>query len=263
MYANCYRQCRAAIKAVPGHENDQVIVGAVAPWNPQTTYDGNPNGDWVKYLQDILTYLGPGNCDGISIHAYTHGWDPKLIYTDAFMNPPFQNRQYNFRTYQDFMNAIPRSMRALPVYLTETDQDDAWRNENTGWVQRAYGEIDWWNKQTGNQVIRAVILYRWPNVDKWGIDGKAGVIDDFQQAMSQKYNWEAVLQAKPGATPISPIAQPTQPTQSAAATSQRSTRGTAGRRHQPDQVRSRPARRPKACSPRSTASTAWTLPATR
>ena len=184
MYANCYRQCRAAIKAVPGHEKDQVIVGGVAPWNPQTTYTGNTNGDWVKYLEDILTILGPTNCDGIAVHAYTHGADPKLIYTDALMNPPFQNRQYNFRAYQDFMKAIPRSMRHLPVYLTETDQDDAWRNENNGWVQRVYGEIDWWNRQAGNQVIRAVILYRWPNVDKWGIDGKLGVIDDFRQAMA-------------------------------------------------------------------------------
>ena len=96
-------------------------------------------------------------------------------------------------------------MRHLPVYLTETDQDDGWRNENNGWVQRAYGEIDWWNKQPGNQVIRAVILYRWPNVDKWGIEGKAGVIEDFKQAMAFKYNWEAVLQAKSSdVTPVSP-----------------------------------------------------------
>jgi N-acetyl-anhydromuramyl-L-alanine amidase AmpD/regulator of replication initiation timing len=201
MYANCYRQCRAAIKAVAGHEKDQAIVGGVAPWNPQTTYTGNANGDWVKYLEDLLTILGPTNCDGIAIHAYTHGADPKLIYTDAFMNAPFKTRQYNFRTYQDFMKAIPLSMRHLPVYLTETDQDDAWRNENNGWVQRAYGEIDWWNRQAGNQMIRAVILYRWPNVDKWGIEGKAGVIEDFRKALTFKYNWETTVQAKPGATP--------------------------------------------------------------
>ena len=202
MYANCYRQCRAAIRAVPGHEKDQVIVGGVAPWNPQTTYPGNTDGDWVKYLEDILTILGPANCDGISIHAYTHGADPGLIHTDAFMNPPFQKRQYNFRAYRDFMQAIPLSMRHLPVYLTETDQDDAWRNENNGWVQRAYGEIEWWNRQPGNQVIRAVILYRWPNVDKWGIDGKAGVIEDFRKAISFKYSWENALQSRPSTTPV-------------------------------------------------------------
>ena len=202
MYANCYRQCRTAIKGVAGHKDDQVIVGGVAPWNPQTTYPGNANGDWAKYLEDILTVLGPANCDGIAIHAYTHGADPKLIHTDAFMNAPFQKRQYNFRTYQDFMKAIPLSMRHLPVYLTETDQDDAWRNENNGWVQRAYGEIDWWNRQPGNQVIRAVILYRWPNADKWGIDGKAGVIEDFRKAISFKYSWENALQTRPGTPPV-------------------------------------------------------------
>ena len=77
-------------------------------------------------------------------------------------------------------------MRSLPVYLTEADQNDSWRNENVQWVQRAYGEIDWWNRQPGNQVIRAVILYRWPNVDRWGIDGKAGVIEDFRQAKTYR-----------------------------------------------------------------------------
>ena len=162
LYANCYRQCRAAIKAVPGREADQVIVGGVAPWNPSTVYDGNPSGDWCKYLTDILTILGPTNCDGISIHAYTHGSNPELIYNDYKMNPPFQNRQYNFRVYRDFMEAIPASMRSLPVYLTETDQDDAWLDANNGWVQRAYGEIDAWNKTQGTQKIRAVLLYRWP-----------------------------------------------------------------------------------------------------
>ena len=136
------------------------------------------------------------------------------------------------------MKAVPRSMRHLPVYLTETDQDDAWRNENNGWVQRVYGEIDWWNHQAGNQVIRAVILYRWPNVDRWGIDGKAGVIDDFRQAMTHKYNWETVAQAKPGTTPTAD-----RKAQAEAAVSRHAPRAAAcrtdqtGRRHQPDPLR--------------------------
>ena len=191
LYASCYRQCRAAIKSLSGHENDQVIVGAVAPWNPQTTYPTNPAGDWVTYLADILANLGStANCDGISIHAYTHGADPKLVYTDAYMQAPFQNRQYNLRTYQDFLRAIPPSMRSLPVYLTEADQNDTWLNSNNGWVQRAYGEINWWNQQAGTQKIRALILYRWPKgLDRWGIEDKPGVITDFRQAMAQRYSW--------------------------------------------------------------------------
>ena len=202
LYANCYRQCRAAIKAVPGREADQVIVGGVAPWNPSTVYDGNPSGDWCKYLTDILTILGPTNCDGIAIHAYTHGSNPELIYNDYKMNPPFQNRQYNFRVYRDFMEAIPASMRSLPVYLTETDQDDAWFDANNGWVQRAYGEIDAWNKTQGTQKIRAVLLYRWPRHDKWYIDGKSGVISDFKQAMTFKYTWDKLVTVPPDTAPI-------------------------------------------------------------
>ena len=75
-YARCYRLCREAIHRLPGHEGDLVLVGAVTPWNTQTIYPGNANGDWVQYFQDILTLLGPGGCDGFALHAYTHGADP-------------------------------------------------------------------------------------------------------------------------------------------------------------------------------------------
>ena len=205
LYANCYRQCRLAIKAVPGHEADQVIVGGVAPWNPHTIYDGNPTGDWCKYLGDILTSLGPTNCDGIAIHAYTHGSNPELIYNDSKMQPPFENKQYNFRVYRDFMEAIPISMRSLPVYLTETDQDDTWLDANNGWVQRVYGEIDAWNKTKGTQKIRAVLLYRWPQHDKWYIEGKSGVINDFKQALTLKYSWDNLVTAPPITPDNAPI----------------------------------------------------------
>ncbi|HEY54471.1 MAG TPA: hypothetical protein G4N94_13560, partial [Caldilineae bacterium] len=185
-YARCFRKVRDAIHALPGHEQDQVLVGAVAPWNALTRYSGNRNGDWVKYFRDTLNRIGPKGCDGITLHTYTHGAEPEKIDSREKMPRPFQNRHYNFRTYQDFMHAIPKTMRHLPVYITETDQDIPWRNENTGWVQRAYGEIDYWNKNNEQQ-IRALILYRWSQVDQWSIDGKQGVIEDFRQAMDFAY----------------------------------------------------------------------------
>ncbi len=128
----------------------------------------------MQYFRDILTLLGPANCDGFTIHTYTHGGDPKLVYTDALMNPPFQNRQYNFRAYRDFMNAVPADMRHLPAYITETDQDAAWKNENTGWVRQAYAEIDGWNSQPSTQKIRALVLYRWPKVGPVVYRGQTG-----------------------------------------------------------------------------------------
>ena len=175
LYVRCYRLCREAIKQVPGHEQDQVCIAAVAPWNNETRYPGNELGDWVIYFQDILNLLGPDECDGIILHTYTHGSDPNLIYSEARMGPPFQHRYYNFYAYRDFMNAIPPSMRHLPVYITETDQIVPWANVNSGWVRNAYAEINWWNQQPGNQQIRLLALYRWPPRDQWEAGGDRGL----------------------------------------------------------------------------------------
>ncbi len=193
LYAQCYKLCRDAIRRVAGHTADQVLIGAVAPWNNQTIYPGNARGDWVQYFQDILTLLGPSGLDGITLHTYTHQADPNLITSDAKMNPPFADRRFEFRAYMDFMNAIPATMRSLPVYITETNQDVPWLNQNTAWIQRAYGEIDWWNRQPNNQKIRALVLYRWPLIDRWVIEGKGGVVDDFRKALQQEYRWPAAL----------------------------------------------------------------------
>ena len=85
------------------------------------------------------------------------------------MNPPFQNRYFNFQAYRNFMDAVPPAMRSLPVYITETDQDVPWLDQNNGWVRAAYAEIDRWNQQANAQQIRALVLYRWPPFDKWYI----------------------------------------------------------------------------------------------
>ena len=35
LYARCYRLCRDAIHRIPGHQDDLVLVGPVAPWTPR------------------------------------------------------------------------------------------------------------------------------------------------------------------------------------------------------------------------------------
>ncbi len=178
----------------------QVLVGGVAPWNPETRYPGNPNGDWIQYFADILKALEkaqPGRgCDGFVLHTYTHGDDPKLITSEAKLDS-FPNYHYHFRAYRDFLAAVPLSMRSLPCYITETDQSDLngqpfpWTNRNTGWVKAAHAEIHAWNSVEGNQIIRALILYRWPHYpnDHWGIQGKEGVIEDFTEALAMRCKW--------------------------------------------------------------------------
>ena len=208
LYARCFRLCREAIHRLLGHEDDLVIVGAVAPWNTQTIYPGNANGDWVQYFLDILTLLGPANCDGFALHAYTNGADPVLITSPTKFGSPFQNRHLEFRTYSDFMTAVPASMRHLPVFLTEIGQALPWVDQNSGWVQAAYAEIDTWNRQPGNQQIRAAILYRWPRIDKWHIAGKTGVEDDFRQALSNDYRWRGAELDAPPVLEATPLAEP-------------------------------------------------------
>ena len=188
LYANCYSMCRQAIHSLEGHEKDQVLVGAVAPWNTQTVYPGNPNGDWVKYFQDILLQCGASGCDGITLHTFTHGANPTLILDNSKL-PDFPQHHCHFQAYRDFMQAIPVNMRHLPVYVTETDQGGPWENVNRGWIQAAYAEIDRWNRQNA-QKIQAMALYRWPQLDRWHIKGKEGVIEDFRAALRHEYRWD-------------------------------------------------------------------------
>lgn len=196
-YARAYLMVRDAIHEVEGHEDDLVLTAAIAPWNALCIYPGNPTGDWLIYLKDMLRILGPERCDGITLHAYTHGADPNLIDAEIKMQAPYKRHRYEFRVYQDFMNAIPWDMRHLPVYLTEADQNEPWRNENIDWVKRAYGEIDYWNKRHPFRPIRALVLYRWAKTDQWYIEGKQGVIEDFRESMTDRYRWDIYQEKAP------------------------------------------------------------------
>lgn len=199
-YVSAYTKARNRIKALNGHNNDQVLVAAPAPWNNLTVYEGNPNGDWVQYFREIVQRLGPNGCDGITLHTYTHGADPSLVHSTAKVGDPrYSNYYWHFKAFEDFMAALPENMRHLPVYITETNQgDDPWRNENTGWVRETYMAIDRWN-QSHSQQIRSLILYRWPQIgtDRWYITGKQGVIDDFRQSLESRFQWtESSIEAE-------------------------------------------------------------------
>lgn len=190
-YALCYTLCQEAIQDLAGHEDDQVCVAAIAPWNNQTAYPSNEVGDWIVYFQDVLgnVRILAHKVDAIALHCYSHGPEPSLITSEAKMNPPFEHRRFQFRTYRDFLDAVSRDLRHLPVYITEANQNDAWDNSNSGWVQAAYKEIDEWNHTPGMQKIRGCVLYRWPKHDKYFIEDKIGVYADFEAAMAHGYKW--------------------------------------------------------------------------
>ena len=231
-YAECYKLCRNAIKSLSGHENDQVVVGAIGPWNGETPYEADSQGvyqanklsgapgqypyngswgDYIQYLRDLLKAIGRENCDAIAIHAYSHGYDPNQVFNDQRMNAPFQDYHFHFRTYKDQMNAIPAEFRDLPVYLTEANGDVdpgevRWPDVNSGWIKNAYREINDWN-QAGNQQIRCVILYRWSRDDDWHIDGKGQVQQDLREAIAKNYQWNPELPATVTTQAATPAAQ--------------------------------------------------------
>ncbi len=193
-YARAYTLCRKAIRGVKGHEQDLVLVASSAPWNATTTYPGNEKGDWIRYFVDCLLLLADAGCDGFSLHTYTHRLDPNLIKGDYFHGAPgYRHLRNEFRTYIDYMNAIPDRFRHLPVLITETDpatRGIGWEHgQNTGWVQAAYAEIAAWNSDPNRQPIQGLMLYRWPSLPdqpEWSINNRPGIIEDFKQALAVK-----------------------------------------------------------------------------
>jgi LysM repeat protein len=189
-YAQAFTLCRQEIRSRPGHEADQVVMAAVGPWNVETAYPANPSGDWIVYFQDVIRLLG-ARLDGIALHTYGRDASPAGIVSEARMDPPFHRRRKMFRTYIDFMEAIPATARHLAVYITETDQNLAWLDEPNNWIQEAYAEIDRWNANPDNQPIRSLVLYRWTKVpgDIWNIRERPQVIADFRAALQRDYRW--------------------------------------------------------------------------
>lgn len=209
-YADCYGITREYIHGLPGHEQDEVLIAASGPWNAELKYEGNPNGDWIKYFEDVIKACG-NDIDGFSIHSYCHGYNVALVTSSARMQPPFQSRHYEFKAYQDYMEAIPERLRHLPVYLTEANGNGPW--QAVGLMPAMLGEINAWNK-AGNQPIRAVIFYRYPRYDDFYIEGKADVISEYQAAVGRGYlsSMGTMTQTHlPAISPGTPAPQPTLP----------------------------------------------------
>lgn len=173
-YAKTFNLCRDRIKEVAPRA--RVIMAAIAPWNVES-------GDWIDYFFTVLLLTTP---DGIALHTYTHGTDPALVFSDAKMES-HPDRFYHFRAYRDFLAVVPEKLRSLPVYITETDQDEPWEDTDSGWVCNAYTEIDRWNLDPAVQQINALTLYRWGSYDQWHIEGKKHVQEDFLAATELGY----------------------------------------------------------------------------
>lgn len=181
LYAEFYMRCRDAIHNVMGVAKHEVLIAAPGPWNNELKYSGNIAGDWVKYFQDVLNFCGE-HWDGSSIHSYTHGYDPALVTSQATMNPPFQNRHYNFRAYLDFINAIPDVYGHKPIYLTEANGNGPWQRVRL--MPEMAKEIDRHNKSVKIRKIKSLIFYRYPDYDEYGMVSKPDILAEYKEAVA-------------------------------------------------------------------------------
>lgn len=200
-YVTCYNLCYTAIKNA--RSTAQVVPAPAGTWAPPYSAQGIEG--FVDYWLGILNGIGASKIDALALHAYTHGCDPGLVTDTAKMGSPYQNIYYNFRVYQNYMAAIPTSMRTKPVYITECDENiecadggsaprHTWLNSNNGWVKATYHEINDWNQVSGNQKIRCVALFRWDDVPEgdwsFGFSNRSGVLQDWSEAMANDYRWD-------------------------------------------------------------------------
>ncbi|MBN1247820.1 MAG: hypothetical protein JXC32_09190, partial [Anaerolineae bacterium] len=197
-YADAFNRTYAAIKRVL--PNTIICPGAVDPYNYMPLWAlGGQRWRPLDYFETMMAKINV--LDGIILHAYTHGPDPKRVtHLKRFGDGtgPLWDHYYDFQTYRVFMERIPVRWRDVPVYLTEMnhihrpagEHDQGWINANVGWVRAVYAEIDRWNQMPYAQQIRCGLLYRWIG-DAWSLHDKKEILTDFRQALASDYRWRA------------------------------------------------------------------------
>lgn len=215
-YATCYNLARNKIKEVD--PTFKVGPAPVAPYDATLKYPTNENGDWVTYFRHMLEEILKINkysVDFIPLHAYTHGPDPRLVFESRKMDPPFENREYNFLVYREFLWVIPKGLKDVPVFITECDIIEPWPDEDlNAWFGAVYDQIESWNRIEGIQKIFCVAMFRWPHWDPvWGMEGKNKLTSSLAKTFTEGHIGQSLEWKTYNAGPIIPPAPPSNPTQ--------------------------------------------------
>ena len=113
MYARCYRLCREEIRSRPGHADDQVVTAAIGPWNIQTKYAGKPHRRLDRLLPADAGPVGQRGGWHRDSHLWAR-WQPGQHHQRSAHGWGFEHRRSMFRTYIDYMQAIPPLLRICP-----------------------------------------------------------------------------------------------------------------------------------------------------
>jgi hypothetical protein len=154
-YADVYRRTRALVRSIPGHENDQVVVGGVSPGAthphaPQLTRSGR------DYLVELLYWLHPNEVDAVALHAYG-GWSD-------------QNPLQTFRTgidggmgYQNQARLLDElGYSAVPAFVSEWSaltKDAAHSSFTERFLRESARDVHEWNQGPNNHPIHALVWF--------------------------------------------------------------------------------------------------------
>ncbi len=215
-YADCYKKCYAAIKAVrPAHK---VIVQALGPW-------GGPYGssvkdgynvpampeNWVDYYYKMVTAITTGTGavtpDGFALHINSRGWTSGALADGPWIETNNLTLDFSWGVRRDWIQfGIPRNLWNLPLYATECNGLYYWKGGGpatpsdpsyaTGWIQQVYSDVNSWNQNAKNfsmPIYRCVNMYRWCSwCDGWNIDGspqEGTILSDLSSAAGNNYTW--------------------------------------------------------------------------
>lgn len=147
-YVACYRLCRRAIRALPGHENDLVLPAALAPWTTHAGYAANPTGDWAIYFRHMMGMLSAQECDGIALHVVT---DPGAAADDQAAG------NADLDASLALLKELHADLAELPVFIDECAPLQGWEAASEKWLTQTLAAIEkWWG--TRANPLRAVVV---------------------------------------------------------------------------------------------------------
>jgi hypothetical protein len=210
-YARSYVEVHKRVHALPGHENDLVLLASNSPYSPGC----------LESLRSIIREVRRLGVepDGAAIHAYTRTpsagqLNASFITNTARQHDPtvsecpgpltWNDTWYShFLIYRDYIGVMEaEGMRGKPVFITESGNacdpnpgNHCYPNQDIGYFQAMYQEADQWNKNPANVTkIRAITPYRWTRNDDgtgrdFEIGSRQGLLGDLQKAFAHRYAW--------------------------------------------------------------------------
>ena len=156
-----------------------------APIDPYFGPGSDSRRYWVGMMQAILRGVGSrrGGADGLAFHPKLQWHDKALIRSDVtFTDAPLLGLPLHWRAWETLWEVTPAPFKTLPIYLTECnpqrkspDGPLGWRDEDDGVI----GEMIAFERQMNikhSDLVKAVIFYRWPEHDSWGMINKPSLV---------------------------------------------------------------------------------------